>query len=189
MSSLIGGIRSVLTQMSPDYWIAIFTAISAVFIGYQSMLTRKQVKLIREEFIVSHRPRIIMRDVCIDGNDILYILVNTGETNATVIESWILVELVPPNQYIGPLRSYRHDDLGRITFAPGEMKDLSYSIPDAMKGCIEKGALLIGGLYFAGAILYSDANGSKRRSVFRRRWDYQRRGFYGMDDPEQEYAD
>lgn len=172
-----------------------FAAVGQIWLFvWQLRLIRKGIDLTKDEFISTHRPRIILRDVCKgQGGEILYMLVNSGGSKATIMESWIIAEVVPPDQSRN-LRSYGHDDLGRLTFTGGEMKDLTYPVPR------EIGLYTIGhsvprigeenwNSYFAGAILYSDAAGNRRRSVFRRRWDHGRQGFYRTDDPDQEYAD
>jgi hypothetical protein len=153
------------------------------------------------QLIQTHRPRIILRDAWmeLDKREILYMLENNGGTKATIVESRIMAEFIVSGQFIRPLRSQGHDDLGRLTFAAGEMKDLTYAIPnevgfyirhpDTMRIGIEDKPPMIGDFYFTGAILYSDAAGNKRRSIFRRRWDKDRKGFYRLNDLDQEYAD
>jgi hypothetical protein len=107
--------------------------------------------------------------------------------------------LIRRDQFIRPLRSEGHDDLKSLTFAAGEIQELTYEVPgeigafimvpDMMRIGIEDEPPISGDFYFTGAILYSDDAGTKRRSVFRRRWDHGRKGFYRLDDPDQEYAD
>ena len=175
----------------------IILAVATVGLGIGTIF---QIRLARAEFIQTHRPQIILRDVWMENNkqEILYILVNIGGTKATVVESWILAEFIPRGRFIRPLRSYGHDDLGRLTFAAGEMKDLTYRVPgeisayimfpDAMRIGAENEPPMIGHFYFTGTILYSDDAGNKRRSVFRRRWDSLSEGF-DRADPDLEYAD
>jgi hypothetical protein len=132
-----------------------------------------------------------------DGREILYMLVNSGGTRGKIVESWIFTEFVPPDQPVRNLRSYGHDDLGQITFAAGEMRDLKYplnadfgwdiALHSAAAGQIDEAKAW--SLYFTGAVLYSDDLGHLRRSVFRRKWDHDRGGFYRVDDLDQEYAD
>jgi hypothetical protein len=178
-------------------FIAAFTIVLAKVTGKQARLSRESIDLARSEFIATHRPRIVLRDVSFVDGQILYMLVNTGDTKATVVESWILDEFVPTAQAIRPLRSAGHDDLGRITFAGGEVRDLTHApqmgayirIPDMMRIAVEDQPPMIGEIYFTGAILYSDDVGNRRRAVFRRRWDRGSKGFIGMNDSDQEYAD
>jgi len=56
-------------------------------------------------------------------------LTNVGATSATIVESWIMAEFIEQDGAITPLRSFGHDDLGRLTFAGAETKDLIYPLP------------------------------------------------------------
>jgi hypothetical protein len=139
--------------------------------------------LAREEFNATHRPHLNIRDVCLDGKNIAYLLINNGTAEATIVESWIMVEYVPGNEILRPLRSYGHDCLGRLHFAVGEVKDRTYFPPQPLNFFCDNI------LYFVGTIVYSDPAGHRRRTVFRRRWDTDRQGFFSVDDPDQEYSD
>ena len=71
--------------------MAAFTFVLAGVSGWQGWMIRKQIALAREEFISTHRPKIVLRDVDLIGNEIYYMLVNIGGTEATIIESWIML--------------------------------------------------------------------------------------------------
>jgi hypothetical protein len=89
-------------------FIGVFTWVLACVTGRQARLTRASIELVRNEFISTHRPRIILRDVCMgSGREVFYMLVNRGGTKATVVESWILAERIPPGQFIRPCISVR----------------------------------------------------------------------------------
>jgi hypothetical protein len=188
--------------------LAIIGALQLVVFGWQGIQLKLTVSAAREaaerskkEFISSHRPRIILRDIWYEPRqgELFYMLFNTGGTAAKIVESWILAEFIPSDRPIRPLRSSGHDELGQITFAVGEMKDLTYSVPahigpylltpEMMRIRTERGPPMVGDFYFTGAILYEDDAGNRRRSVFRRRWDHERQGFFRMEDKDQEYAD
>jgi len=182
--------------------IAAFTIVLAIGSSVQAWLTREAIRVAREEFISSHRPRIVLRDVdmasAAEGHEIYYMLANSGDTRGTIIESWVIAESVPPDKLARNLRSFGHDDLGRLVFAAGEMKDLTYRCPTdvawllatySAAGKQHIDTTKLWNLYFAGAILYSDDAGNLRRSVFRRRWDFERECFCRVDNPDQEYAD
>jgi hypothetical protein len=162
---------------------------------------KDQLKLARAEFISSHRPRIILRDVHLEGRQVFYMLINTGDTDATIVESWILGEFVPDGVPIRPLRSFGHDDLGRLVLAAGETRDLTYDLPgdigfaimfpDSRRIGIE-GPPVFGQRYFAGTIVYADDLGVRRRSVFRRIWVDDRHAFVRLTaelERDHEYAD
>lgn len=137
----------------------------------------------RREFNAAHRPHLIVRDIARDGDNILYLLINKGNAEATIVESWIMVENLPPYASLRPLRSYGHDCLGPQHFAVGEMKDMKYPhlVNFFTDGDME--------LYFVGTIVYVDRENQRRRTVFRRRWDVEMQGFRRLDDPDQEYSD
>jgi hypothetical protein len=198
-----------------DYtlWLERFTAllalVSAVQIAFliradrtariSSDAAKLAVELGTKEFISTHRPKIILRDLHIQGNDVFYMLVNIGATQATVVESWIMGEFVAIGDPTRPLRSFGHGDLGDMSFAGGEIKDLTYPMPSEMGFSIrfpDTSHIIVDGkkpvdgdFYFTGAILYADDLGIRRRSVFRRRWHRHSNSFVRVDDPDQEYAD
>jgi hypothetical protein len=129
-------------------------------------------------------------------------LVNTGDTDATIVESWIFGEFVPNGTPIRPLRSFGHDDLGRIVLAAGEARDLTRDLPgdigfaimfpDSRRIGLEGQPPVFGERYFTGTIVYEDDRRVRRRSVFRRKWDDSSHSFVRLS-PEQErdheYAD
>lgn len=182
---------------SPDNLTAVSTVVIAAFtvvlawVGYcQARLIRRSIDLAAKEFIASHRPRIILRNVDLQDGNVLYMLVNVGDTKATVVESWIMMESVPDASVLRPLRSFGHDDLGRLVFEAGEMKDLTYADPgftgmtaaDMIRVGIEQG-LIDGHRFFTGTIIYEDDLRVRRRAVFRRR--LKGKGFERLN-PEQE---
>jgi hypothetical protein len=187
-----GAVTAVATA-----FIAIFTIVLVLVTRRQARLSRESIDLARSQFIATHRPRIVLKDVSFVDGQLLYMLVNTGDTEATVVESWILDELVRTGQPIRPLRSAGHHDLGRLILAGGEIRDLTHDpkmgafmrVPDMMRIGVEDQPPMIGEIYFTGAILYSDNAGIRRRSVFRRRWDRGYGSFIRLNDPDQEYAD
>ncbi len=165
----------------------------------QTDIQRKQHALEQLQYFTSHRPRIILRDVHWEKGQVFYILTNVGGTKATIIEAWIMVEFLPDGRALRPLRSFGHDDLGRLVFEAGEMKDLTYVIPgvtgmsadDMMRVGIEEG-LISGQGYFTGTIVYEDDVGIKRRAVFRRRWNVEGKSFARLDPAQErdnEYSD
>jgi hypothetical protein len=191
---------NILTAVSTVV-IAVFTVVLAVVGFFQARLIRKSIDLARDEFNSSHRPRIIMRDVwCEPGGDIYYMLFNTGDAPTTIVESWIQAEFVPTGTPLRQLRSAGHDHLGKLKFAAGEMKDLTYQvpaeigaymlIPSVMNIANDDRPAMHGGFYFTGAILYEDGAGNRRRSVFRRWWDRDGKCFVRLEDQrDHEYAD
>jgi hypothetical protein len=84
-----------LTAVS-TFVIAIFTIVLAV-IGYvQARLIRKSIDLARAEFISSHRPRLILREVqrllptgAQRNIELRYVVANIGSSEAEIVESHI----------------------------------------------------------------------------------------------------
>jgi hypothetical protein len=178
--------------------IAAFTIVLAL-VGYcQARLIHKSIDLARTEFVSTHRPRIVLRDIHLIEDDVFYMLVNIGDTKATVVESWISMEFLPDGAVFRPLRSFGHDDLGRVVFEAGEMKDLTYTVPgvalraaDFMRVGIE-GGLIPGCPYFTGTIIYEDDLRVRRRAVFRRRLRVESKCFERLSAAEErdnEYSD
>lgn len=177
--------------------ISFFTAVLAVltgalvfFGGWQAWLTRRTIDLAREEFIASHYPRIVLREVDLIEGRVHYMLVNEG-SEATLVESWVMVEAVAVGAPQRNLRPFQHDDLGPLKFAHGERKALEVETtgagfhmryPDAERSGIE-------GIYFVGALTYRDGLGNRRCSFFRRRWNPVTDSFERTGNPDHEYAD
>ncbi|MGB6534585.1 MAG: hypothetical protein WBF58_01330 [Xanthobacteraceae bacterium] len=163
------------------FWIAVFTVVLAVVSRRQATLTRQSIDLANKEFVASHRPRIVLRDVHLEGRTVFYILANIGGTKATIVEGWILAEFVPKGTPLRPLRSAGNNNLKGYIFAGGEIKDLDYKLPgpisfammypDSRRIGIEGKPPEFGNDYFTGTLIYADDLGTKRRSVFRRRWN------------------
>ena len=196
-------------KVNSDKWlirwtaaVAAFTLVLAAVGAWQGIQLKRSVDLARNEYDASHRPHLIVRDIFIEGRNIIYLLVNKGETPARIVESWIMAEFVPMGQPLRPLRSFGHDDLGQITLAAGEVRDITYPMPSAIsfpmmfpetrRIGIEGRPPVHGETFFTGTIVYEDGNGRRRRTVFRRQWN-QSPGSVGafnrVGDPDQEYAD
>lgn len=196
-----------------DHWSALITAFATAFIAWftwtlwrtsekQGSIAQKSIDLARAEYISSHYPRIVLRDVHLIAETVHYTLVNIGGTAATVVESWIFAEFVEENTRLTPLFPDEHYCLGQITFTGGESKNLKYELPsgisfaikwpEARRIGIDGRPPIFGQRYFVGILTYTDDLGIKRRSIFRRRWDDASLTFVRLT-PEQErdheYAD
>jgi hypothetical protein len=203
-------------KKSADRWLVRWTAMLFIatvglilatgLLGYfafrQARDTKTSIDLARAEFVSTHRPKIILRDAHLIGEEVLYMLVNVGATSATVVESWIMAEFVETGTRLRPLRSFGHDDLGRLNFAGGESKDLTYPLPAEISFAIkfpgtrrigiEDRPAVFGERYFVGVLVYEDDLRVKRRSIFRRRWDDKSLTFSRLspeEERDQEYSD
>ena len=139
-----------------------------------------------------------MREVYLDGNDIRFRLVNVGDTPATIVESRLLAEEMQGKSALRPLLTNGTNELGRLVIAPGEVRDESYRPQDSLGFSFaaqmgdRRGSVFGGDRYFSGTVVYTDDLGTRRRSVFRRRWMVRDRGFVHLDPKEErdnEYAD
>ena len=88
--------------------------------------TEKSIRLARDEFISTHRPKIIVREAIIgsvmEGEPITvhYHLANIGETNGRIIRSMVRAEIVPQQGRLLLHGSVENQyDLGEITLGPG----------------------------------------------------------------------
>lgn len=187
-----------LTAIS-TFIIAIFTIVLVV-VGYmQARLICKTIDLARQEFVASHRPRIKLRNVIYDSNQIIYWLVNIGDTRATISESWVFAELMEQGSRFRPILPTGHDDLGKLIIDGGETKELVCALSNGMSFWIRypnsrrigiDGPPIFWDGYFAGAIVYSDDSGIKRQSAFRRRWDDKSLTFVRLEnEQDHEYSD
>lgn len=175
--------------------LSVFTAILAIATISLGVLSFFQIRLARAEYISSHYPRIVLRDVHLIAETVHYTLVNLGSTAAKIVESWIFAEFVEKNTRLKPLTPEGHHDLGQITFAGGESKSLLYPLPagisfaikfpDIRRIGIDGRPPILGQRYFVGIMTYTDDLGIKRRSIFRRRWDDESLTFVRLT-PEQE---
>jgi hypothetical protein len=150
----------------------------------------------RREFLVTHRPKLTIRQVAFlpNSNDpaIEFTLVNTGESTATIIESsvkpWIFAiagEWPPVPPYDPPTTKPRTK-----TLANGE--SVRWKETDQPPHA----HLLIGDIaddkletMLLGYILYADDNGTRRRIGFCRRRVSGTNRFIPADNPDYEYAD
>ena len=159
---------------------AIATVFVAIFTWTLWSVTGRAVSLAREEFISTHRPKIVLREVDFVDNSIIYIFANIGGTEATVMESWIMDEALIAGQPVRSLRSFGHDDLGRLKFAAGEIKDFTHPqvggggvyirFPSAARIITEDGIQHTGEVHFTGAILYADTGAPLARLRKKERW-------------------
>ena len=178
-----------LTFFDKDTITALATLVIAGFTGTLWLSTNRLWKVSIDEFNAAHRPRLIVRDVILDGDKIRYLLVNSGDASATVVESHIVTELTYPEAPVRPIWSEGFHDLDDRHFAAGETKLLTFQIiPDFIQ-YFRRTPAPTERVDFTGTIVYTDRSGKKRRSVFRRSWLHPAMRFYRHPDPDQEYSD
>jgi hypothetical protein len=168
---------------------ALATLVIAGFTGTLWLSTNRLWKVSIDEFNAAHRPRLIVRDVILDRDKIRYLLINSGDASATVVESHIVTELIYPEAPVRPIWSAGFHDLDDRHFDAGETKLLTFQIiPDFIQ-YFRRSPAPTDRVDFTGTIVYTDRSGTKRRTVFRRSWLYPAMRFYRHPDPDQEYSD
>ncbi|MGI4797505.1 MAG: hypothetical protein ACRYG8_26350 [Janthinobacterium lividum] len=166
----------------------------------QARLTRDAVNLARAEFTAAHPPKLVLLDTVMEAEWVVaYTLANVGGSPATIQESWLQAEYLNPYLPTRSSRSAGHDDLGRLVFAAGEIKDLTYPLdreisryldfPDGGRLNPDTVHCHPNNLHFSGAIRFADNEGVLRRTVFRRQWSHVLRRFGPSSEPENEYAE
>jgi hypothetical protein len=143
-------------------------------------VTKRSVDLARKEFFSTHRPHLIIRDLIVDGDEFMFLLINKGESPATIIESWIFTGYVADKKKIRPLLSAGYNDLKRLsTLGVGEITQIIWPL-GVIGNAIKTGeSSILGDPHLAITIVYADSEGHKRRSVFRRRWNFESERFEG----------
>ncbi len=182
------------------------TAIATVAIGFftfslvrvtnrQAALTRDSINLAREEFISSHRPRIMIYGLNLvsAGDDaagplkVSFRYVNSGDSLAKVKEFGAkMIDLFKPTMPTGiefevekmdppiEVKSGRHGF--RLTSAFDQEQFLFKSFADSYS------------LVCVGYIVYSDASGTDRQVGFCRKYDEESHRWLPMNDSEYEYS-
>jgi len=180
-----------------------FTGLLFVFTFLLWRATAQTLKLGREEFISTHRPRLIVRNVVLNRPNTVqpwlahdwpptgqFYVENIGETEATIVEShcvWFSTKAGLPMK-----RPYEGDDgNNRITPGPLQPGTSMTALFDAAHW--ETAYATTQGLdsyahWVMGWIEYRDAAGSRYRMAFCRNWDDQAHRFRKVDDPDYEHG-
>jgi hypothetical protein len=173
--------------------------------------TQKSIELARQEFVSTHRPRIILREAIIgsvlEGEpiNVSFHLANVGETAGRIVRSSVRVQIVPRSDESLLLHGSieTEDQLGEISLGPGMAILLKFQgeTPKWERQRYgEKSTVAFGGgvllyrdatIHFVGQIMYVDETGGiPRRTAFRRELIPERQRFYRiLDEPDQDYSD
>jgi hypothetical protein len=173
----------------------------------QFEINQQSIKLAREEFVSSHRPRIILREAIIgsllEGEPISihFHVANIGETKGTIIRSSVSLEIVSVDRLMLHPSVEVKDDLGTIELGPGgavllkfqgetpkwEAEKFKIKSFQTTAGVIERRDFKI---HFSGQLVYLDENGVPRRTAFRRELIPERQRFYRIqNEPDLDYSD
>lgn len=186
---------------------AVVSAIFAIVVGiYTAKLflvgrnqhdrLKESIDLANKEFIASHRPKIIARQLVLHFETkekymtIKYVLVNTGDTKAKITYRKVRSYIVEPDQIVLGLGFGDQIDEEEFILNSGEIFEGVYSsigiFPDEWVRDILEGRLI---LKIFGDISYVDDNATKRRTAFARSYDAALRRFIRETDEDREYED
>jgi hypothetical protein len=163
--------------------------------------TLRQLDLMREDFISTHRPKLIIRGPQLmnasedDLTRIHFEIVNIGASDATTHRSGVEASNVPRR----PKRPYvivgDEDFLGGEIISPGESTSHVYTCPVSRLALAAIQTRTLRNpppddiFVLRGIIAYNDGNGIMRRTGFWREYDFDARRFRPSDDPDYEYQD
>jgi hypothetical protein len=190
---------------SPDWITAIAAVAATVFAFFAFCASYSQAKSTKGMLLLTHRPRIIIRNVAssalrelcilrdrtgqkignvIDGS---FSVVNTGNTETTIqtmrVGCWIEQQLPherPDKDFPGFSEPF--------SLAPGESKEMKFAVILPVKDTL---ALTSGiaGAYIIALVKYADKAGIVRETSACRHLDRHDMRFKITDDPDYEYAD
>lgn len=191
--------------LTADEATAIFTlflvvvgALTGGVLCWQACLLRQQIKLAREEFISSHRPRIIVRSFRIDmsedkwiaGNQwpIKFSYVNVGDTTAIIQEIGVRVFGGVGPWTNGPSRDIRFEPQNvskKLAVAEHEIYCTNdrFAIPNRTD--------IVSGTrwYCIGYIIYKDEIGINRKTGFCRKFNFEEQTWDRESDEDYDYCD
>ena len=190
---------SVYTENLSSYtlWLVVATIVLGGIGAYQGWQLRKTVRLARDEFNATHRPRIRVRRVILENDPIThddrvsYMIANVGESPAHITGGMVNITyrfrtLGPPN-----LQRIEGVNIAQETLRPGEQHIYSIIKEDVMAefqferpSPYEVHSSI---LYCYGFIRYTDDLGALRETSFCRLFERDR--FVGINNPDYEYED
>jgi hypothetical protein len=206
-----GSREALILGMTADYAAAVFTgllvaigAVTALVFGWQSWLLRQQVtlfsdqtKLARQEFAVTHRPRVIVRNFTMmnpemaDGDEprFIFLAYNIGDSPAKIIE------VRSGTLAIGTSEKLRNDwtfpffQKFDCTLVSGQSEVFPGNGGEAL-GQGERHYLYGGYKYLLcmGTVTYLDGDNNRRITGFCRRWNLKENEWEKLVESEYEYC-
>ena len=181
--------------------------------GRQTDLAEKQHGLGREQFFATHRPRLVLKDVFFDEDNLVFELVNIGGSDAKIVGGFVVLAFVSDERRFKDAREGNRQGLDGAVFSAGQLRQFKGDVPAAIRDQLTRMATLahfpdaarirnadnpappMQDIYFFGAIQYVDGRGEEfgvtRLSAFRRLYviDGPLGGFKRTGNPDHEYAD
>ena len=181
---------TTLWGMTPEYATAVFTfalvivgALTGAVFLFQAALLRLQVKSMREEYISTHRPKLILRDAFCQDNElghqisVDYVIVNVGETRAKITSSTVEVRIIRNYGFGAQSRveaPHGVNLIGNVSINPGEglprmhIDKQKWGTDNDSRHAFSEPTL---GVFFCGHIVYEDDLGIVRHTMFWRKYD------------------
>jgi hypothetical protein len=186
-------------------WLMIGTAVLAfatIALGIATVglyvSGERQFGLARDEFISTHRPKLVVRQFQIDPTSpgqplrVTFSVINVGSTDATVrsIAGEVVIWNTLSNHYLEPgidpvLRPIQNTILKSGTRSAFTAQS-RFLFQQSHIGAVQTASYQIRCL---GEIAYADGLGVLRRTGFHRRYDIANDKFLRSDDPDEEYCD
>lgn len=178
------------------------TAILAAIGIWQGFQLQGSVNLARKEFLYTHRPRIVVRQMKMywDGSTpmgICYTLHNVGESQATIIRISEFQGIPDPENYVAQKPDYAASITVHYVLLPGDIKTVEHSFEG------EETSFVLGfeteslqmrmtdnpsrNMVVLGYVEYIDSLGITRRTAFHREYAYRTKRF--EPNPDYEYED
>lgn len=189
--------KDLEAQQAQAFWATVLAGLgglTAALLLYQNYLLRTQVRGARQEFIAAHRPRLIVRQVSIDGGILQYFIYNVGDSPAKITQicesDWL-----PGNaDNLSALPPYSDSIEVGVTLKSGQWMGRRFRSSNAEElqfrlgaGAIRKHDQPV--ILVLGLISYEDNLGTMRNTAFLRRYDFSNGRFARIDDPDYEYQD
>jgi hypothetical protein len=171
---------AILVWVTAEEATAIFTFELVIVGAVTALVLYFQFNLARNEFLAAHPPKLVVRRVYPLSNPtrIQYIVLNVGDTDATIIESdaIIRVELSESKLPFFPHYSGKRDVMGNPTIKRGAqivLESRSDDLTDSWE-LIKDGSHRV---IFIGWMTYQNAGGNRGYTAFGRIYDVQKDGF------------
>ncbi len=162
----------------------------------QSNLIADQIKLAREEFVATHRPRLMLRrfylndPVLAEGQAlrIIFMIQNVGDSVGRVVEIRSATLVLGPGEPLRPNMGFGFAESFNVSLTSGqsEIFPVSGSTPlgNDERMWVPQGKKT---LFCLGAVIYLDEMDNRREIGFCRRYDAVHERWDKMDNPEYEY--
>ena len=169
-----------------------------LLVSQQTDILAQQEEISRQQFLATHRPRLVLRDVfTISGPgerfDVIYALANIGGVSCFIVRSTLLLAHHPPGSGMYMLKNTEENMIGGVIIKPGEQYRGTYTtkaerVP--MGWAVRNVGLQATDYYLHGWIAYEDEAKIQRHMGFLLCLDYIRKRFFALDrDKDLNYSD